>query len=189
MTFEVELKFPIDDPAELTLKLIALGAVPGAVLRQRDVYFRHPARDFRQTHEAFRLRRSGDELYLTYKGPVVDSQTKTRREIEVPVGRGAHDLPGVAELLVRLGFEPLPAVEKTRALYHLALEDHDFELAVDAVDALGSFLEIETLADESRREASRDAVLRLAQRLGLSNPERRSYLHLLLEKLGEEPSA
>jgi adenylate cyclase class 2 len=181
VTYEVELKFPIADASDVTLQLIARGATPGRVVHQYDVYFRHPSRDFQQTHEAFRIRRYDDDVFITYKGPVLDKATKTRREIEIAVGRRPEDFDRMRELLVMLGFEPVRPVEKTRALFHLAWEGRELELAVDSIDDLGTYLEIEALAEENDRDAARDAILRLAERLGLKNPERRSYLALMLE--------
>jgi adenylate cyclase class 2 len=181
MTYEVELKFPIADPADLSLQLLAHGAAQGRVVHQYDLYFRHPARDFQQTHEAFRLRRCDDEFFVTYKGPVVDEKTKMRREIEIAIGRTPDDFGRMRELLVKLGFEPVRPVEKTRALFHLLWEGRQLELAVDSIDPLGAFLEIEALADEDDRNEARDSILRLAQRLGMDSPERRSYLALLFE--------
>jgi adenylate cyclase, class 2 len=181
MSYEVELKFPIVDASDLTLQLLARGAIQGRVLQQHDVYFRHPSRDFGQTHEALRLRHYDDEVFITYKGPVVDTQTKTRREIEIAIGRRPEDFDRMREVLMLLGFEPVRPVEKTRALFHLAWEGRDLELAVDSVDELGTFLEIEAIAEENERDAARDTILRLAERLSLKNAERRSYLALMLE--------
>lgn len=182
MTFEVELKFSVPDAADITLQLIARGAARGPVVQQYDLYLRHPARDFRQTHEALRLRRAGEELFITYKGPVIDSRTKTRQEIELPFGRTPEDFDRLLDLFVTLGFHPLRPVEKTRSKFHLTWEGRDLELAVDAIDGLGTYLEIEALAEEDGRDAARDVVLRLAERLGLKNPERRSYLNLMMEQ-------
>ncbi len=81
-----------------------------------------------------------------------------------------------------LGFEPVQPVEKTRALFHLAWEGRDLELSVDSIDELGTYLEIEALAEENERDAARDAILRLAERLDLKNPEQRSYLALVMER-------
>jgi adenylate cyclase, class 2 len=188
VTYEVELKFPIRDASDVTLQLIARGATPGRVVHQYDVYFRHPSRDFQQTHEAFRIRRYDDDVFITYKGPVLDKETKTRREIEIAVGRRPEDFDRMQELLVMLGFEPVRPVEKTRALFHLAWEGRDLELAVDSIDDLGTYLEIESMAEENDRDAARDAILRLAKRLGLKNPERRSYLALMLEWDARQPA-
>ncbi|HXY34652.1 MAG TPA: class IV adenylate cyclase [Planctomycetaceae bacterium] len=181
-TFEVELKFPIADADDMTLQILARGARRGGVVRQSDLYFQHPARDFRQTHEALRLRKTDDGVRITYKGPIIDSRTKMRREIELPVGREPADFEQFRELLTILGFEPVRGVDKTRALYDLTWEGRELELAVDAVDDLGNFLEIESLAHDSDRDAARDVILRLAETLGLKNPERRSYLQLLIER-------
>jgi adenylate cyclase class 2 len=187
-TFEVELKFPIADADEMTLQLLARGAQRGGVVKQSDLYFQHPCRDFRQTHEALRLRKIDDDLRITYKGPIIDARTKMRRELELPVGREPGDFDQFRELLTVLGFEPVRGVEKTRAVYDLMWEGRPLELAVDAVDGLGTFLEIESMAHDSDRDAARDAILRLAENLGLKNPERRSYLQLLIQQASGEGS-
>jgi adenylate cyclase class 2 len=181
-TFEVELKFPIADADEMTLQLLARGARLAGVVRQSDLYFRHPCRDFRQTHEALRLRKTDDGVRITYKGPILDSRTKMRREIELPIGDPSHDFDRVRELLTILGFEPVRGVDKTRAVYKLSYEGRNLELAVDAVEGLGNYLEIESLANDGDRDAARDAILKLAEDLGLQNPERNSYLQLLIRQ-------
>src|SRR5438067_6685948 len=122
MTFEVELKFPLSNPEDVTLQILALGARRGKTVRHYDLYWQHPSRDFRQTHEALRLRRCDDDLMITYKGPVVDAQTKTRHEIEIPVGRELPDFDRLGELLTLLGFKEVRPVEKTRSLFHLHWE-------------------------------------------------------------------
>lgn len=180
--YEVELKFPIAAAGSIVPLLEALGAQKLETLHQRDVYFRHPSRDFAQTNEALRVRTSGNETRITYKGPVIDTQAKVRREIELPIGSNAGDGAEMEELLSLLGFEPVRAVEKLRTPYHLQWEGRSLEVSLDEVTGLGSFLEIEGLADERQRDAVRDAILRLASRLGLANPERKSYLRMLLEK-------
>jgi adenylate cyclase, class 2 len=187
-TFEVELKFPIADADEMTLQLLARGAHRGGVVKQSDLYFQHPCRDFRQTHEALRLRKTDDGLRITYKGPIIDARTKMRRELELPVGRDTSEFEQFRELLTVLGFEPVRGVEKTRAVYDLMWEGRPLELAVDAVEGLGTFLEIESMAHDSDRDAARDAILRLAENLGLKNPERHSYLQLLIQQASGEDS-
>ncbi|MGE3315786.1 MAG: class IV adenylate cyclase, partial [Planctomycetaceae bacterium] len=148
------------------------------------VYFRHPSRDFAQTGEALRVRITGDQARITYKGPILDTRAKIRHEIELPVGASAADAQELEQMLRLLGFEPLRAVEKSRTPYRLDWEGRPIELTVDEVSGVGTYLEIEGMADEKDREAVRDAILRLADRLGLANPERKSYLRLLLEKDG-----
>jgi adenylate cyclase class 2 len=56
-------------------------------------------------------------------------------------------------------------------------------VALDQVENVGSYAEIEVLAaDENDLQAARDVVSRLAEELGLSTPEPRSYLTLLLSR-------
>jgi adenylate cyclase class 2 len=180
--FEVELKFPLADPQPVFERLAAWGASPQAAAEQCDVYFRHPVRDFAATDEALRVRSVGQQNCVTYKGPVVDSQTKTRREIEVSLADGLEACRQFTEILTCLGFQPVRRVQKRRAPWRLVWQNRDFEVALDDVTDLGTFIEIETLADEAERAAARDTILALAARLELSNPERRSYLGMLLER-------
>jgi adenylate cyclase class 2 len=184
MTYEVELKFALGArPAdEILSRLIACGAQPGSTVEQRDLYFGHPARDFAVTNEAFRLRQIGDRNVVTYKGPVIDSQTKTRRELELPLPGGTATFDGYRDLLVLLGFRPVREVRKTRVPFHISIDGRDLEVCLDDVTGLGLFVEIETLADDVNRDAARDAILNCARTLGLADPERRSYLDLLLER-------
>ena len=182
--YEVELKFPLADAEPIVQRLAALGARSAPPVQQTDVYFSHPSRDFAKTDEALRIRNVGESHLVTYKGPVVDSQTKTRREIELSIGN-QESCGKFAEILSLLGFRPVREVRKTRQPYHVAWRGREFEAAVDLVVGLGSFVEVETLASEADRPAAAEAILAFAAELGLSAPERQSYLCLLLEKSGK----
>lgn len=180
--YEVEVKCPLDETEPVLARLKELQAAENVPVAQRDLYLAHPARDFAQTDEALRLRQIGDRNRLTYKGPIVDAQTKTRREIEIELASGPTAADGLCEIFFALGFRPVRSVSKTRVVYALCWEDREVELALDTVEDLGTFLEIECQADESHRDAVRDSILRLAAHLGLEKFERKSYLCLLIEK-------
>lgn len=182
MSYEVELKFPLADKEKLIAALEELGARPEAELSQCDRYFAHPSRDFGQTNEAFRIRQSGDQTRLTYKGPLLDKATKTRREIELSLADGQKTAQDMAELLKCLGFKEVRSVPKTRTPYHLTWQNFEMEVTLDHIEELGWFLEIETLADDANRINAQDAILSLAKHWNLEDPERRSYLTMLLEK-------
>lgn len=183
--YEVELKFPVADVGLIVSQIAAWGAIPGSEQLQVDQYFNHPGRDFAKTNEAFRLRRIGDENRLTYKGPVLDTRTKMRREIEFPIASGAAAADQCREMLVLLGFRPVREVRKSRVPFQYTEAGREFEIAVDLVEQLGSFIEIESQAGEADRSAARDAILELAERLELTQPEPRSYLSLLLGQINE----
>lgn len=178
--YEVELKFRLADPAVVLGRLHAWGAQGEAPLQQSDLYFNHPSRDFVQTDEAFRIRSIGDLNFATYKGPVVDSQTKTRHEIEVGIASGAAAAAEFGEMLVLLGFRQAGVVRKKRVIHRLEIDGRAYELALDEVEGLGTYLEIETLANETQRSAARDGILAIAAQLGLSKAERKSYIALVL---------
>lgn len=181
MPYEVELKFPLANPRDVLARLASLGVVAASPIEQVDRYFNHPARDFGDTDEAFRIRSVGDANCVTYKGPIIDSATKMRREIEVPFADGPDAASQMADVWRSLGFRFVREVRKTRTPLTLDWQQRVYELALDEVPPLGTFLEIELLADEAGRDAARDAILALAVELGLTNSERRSYLELLLE--------
>jgi adenylate cyclase, class 2 len=180
MPIEVEQKFAVDDHRELKRRLMELGALEAGVVEQVDRYFNHPARDFAQTDEALRLRRVGEANFITYKGPKLDAATKTRREIELPLGAGIKHAAEYAELLTALGFRLSGEVHKTRRIMHLNWQGKDVEIALDDVAGLGTFVELEISADEREIEPAKAAIASLAVELRLSRNERRSYLELLL---------
>jgi adenylate cyclase class 2 len=178
--FEVEQKFRATDLAALRQKLLALGAALAPPIDQADTYFSHPLRDFAQTDEALRLRRVGEHNWITYKGPKIDATTKTRRELELPLAGGTAAFDQFAQLLGLLGFAPVATVRKRRELASLTWQGRTIEVALDQVNGVGSFIELETSAAESELPAAKGAITSLASELGLTNSERRSYLELLL---------
>lgn len=180
MTFEVEQKFRICEPKLIEEKLASLGAILAPPIEQVDQYFGHPVRDFGQTDEALRLRRIGEQNRVTYKGPKLDAKTKTRREIEFSYAQGATTASQFAELLQALGFRPVLEVRKQRRIAKLEWQGQAVEVALDCVAGLGDFVEIEIAADEAGLSAATDNLLSLAERFGLADSERRSYLEMLL---------
>lgn len=184
MPLEVELKFPLDNREALVAHLTAQGVAFQPPQREIDQYFQHPSRDFRLTDEAARLRSIGEENRLTYKGPKLDTETKTRQEIEFPLGPGSENRQLAMHWLEAIGFTPVAVVTKTRTLGMMAWEGHEVTLSLDSVDDLGEYLELEVLAEPAEFEAAKAALISLATSLGLQTSERRGYLHLLLAKNG-----
>jgi adenylate cyclase class 2 len=181
---EVEMKFPVTDFQVLERLLAEWGAVDAAVRQDVDQYFNAPDRDFARTDEALRVRRIGRANYVTYKGPKRDAQTKTRTEIEVPLGPGDATAEAFGRLVVCLGYRPVAVVRKRRRIYHLNREGFALEMCLDTVEEVGTFVELEIVAPEEQLEAARAVLLRTAAEMGLTASERRSYLELLLSKRG-----
>jgi len=181
---EVEVKYRNADPPALLAKLRALGATLFESRIESDHYFNAPDRDLKQTDEAFRLRRIGSHSRLTYKGPKRDAATKTRLEIEVPLADGDAVAADAVRMLTSLGYRPVAIVRKNRTAYHLSRGGFDLEVCLDDLDRVGSFVELEIVAEDSRFEDAQAAVLALAAELGLTEPERRSYLGMFLAATG-----
>lgn len=182
MQYEVEQKFAAPDLCVVRGKLIALGAKLQSVISQTDTYFAHPARDFAKTDEALRLRQVGDQNLITYKGPRIDAQTKTRRELELPLAAGAPAFEQFDELLSSLGFSRVLTVRKQREPGLLEWEGLLVHLGLDQVNGLEPFVELEIVACNESLEPAKKAIDRLASALEMGPADRRSYLEMLLAK-------
>jgi adenylate cyclase class 2 len=177
---EIEMKFAVGDLPALRRAIARIGAKPGRTLQEKDFYFNHPSRDFAQTDEALRIRKTGRRIEITYKGPKIDRDTKTRREIELGLASVAAGDESAIALLAALGFRQIATVQKKRREYTLRRSKRSFKILIDDVQGLGTFVEIETLAAECDVHSARDGVIQLSSDLGLTGSERRSYLELLL---------
>jgi adenylate cyclase, class 2 len=183
--YEVEQKFPVSDMPALERRLASLGPI-GAAQREIDVYFAHPARDFAGTDEALRIRRKGESVSITYKGPKVDATTKTRREVDLPLPPGEPTAAAWVGLLKLLGFVPVAEVRKTRRKAHVPWQDRSVEVSLDEVDQVGQYVELELVVEDDQLDAARASIAALAAELRLEGGERRSYLELLLARRAVE---
>ncbi|WP_101297281.1 class IV adenylate cyclase [Halegenticoccus soli] len=177
--YEVELKVRADRDA-VRRRLVERGAERVGAVVQRDTYYDAPHRNFAETDEALRIRRE-EELdgagettaKVTYKGPLVEAESKTREEFETEVA----DDEAMAGVLGGLGFEPAAVVEKERERYAL----DGYAVTLDRVAGLGEFVEVEREATEGEIEAVREGAVGVLRDLGL-DPDggiRTSYLGLL----------
>ena len=184
--YEVELKFPLVNVAAVETALGRLSARARPPIDQADLYFAHPSRDFAHTDEALRLRREGDAVAITWKGPRLGQEAKTRREIELPLAGIAAaagteaTLAAWGELLEALGFRRVWEVLKRRRRSEVSWQGSTIEVAIDTVAGLGDFLELEILASAAEIPLALASLQSLAAEIGLGQPERRSYLEMLL---------
>ena len=184
-TFEVEIKFQVENVSEFEHKLQQWSGVEfGESVTEFDIFFQHPCRNFVQTDECLRLRKRvlGDgtsEQSLTYKGPKVDVYTKTRQEIEIPVTEPER----WESLLTALGFYQSASIHKLRKRLGLTVNHRHVDIVLDTLPALPesgrNFVELETMATEEECEECRNMILGIAEQLELSHPIRDSYLRLV----------
>jgi len=199
--YEVEVKVRAEHET-VRERLATLDVRFRGTVTQEDTYYDAPHREFADTDEALRIRREksveagagdGDEgtsehdgsgtdagvetTILTYKGPLVDSESKTRREAETAV----EDAEELSEILSALGFTPAATVSKERSVYTASGEG---TVALDRVAEVGEFVEIEFEADGGDGiDAAREHAYGVLRDLGLDpeNGIRTSYLGLLLD--------
>lgn len=200
--YEVEVKVSVDHDT-VREALSAAGADHVETLAQADTYFDAPHRDFAETDEALRVRREASapanferaesrtatidsilddqftaaaESRVTYKGPLLEAESKTREEFETAVA----DSETMREIITHLGFDSAATVRKLREQYRV---DHH-TILLDAVEGVGEYVEIETgVEDEADVEAAREVLYDRLRTLDLDPTEqiRTSYLGLKLE--------
>ncbi|MFM8250826.1 MAG: class IV adenylate cyclase [Planctomycetota bacterium] len=179
--YEVEQKFAIQDLSALYEQLDKRKIVLSDPVEQIDCYYQHPSRDFATTGEALRMRREGPQAFLTYKGARLAVSVKTRREIEIPIPSDGTSADNLAQILVALGFQPFATVKKKRRTGRYDAGLGEMVLALDEVEGLGTFLEIEIVAPEDQLTYSAALIIVFSDELKLRAREQRSYLRMLLE--------
>jgi adenylate cyclase, class 2 len=184
---EVEVRYRTHDRVGVIARLVEWGAEFAENRIDVDQYFNPPERDLKTSDEAFRLRRIGDTNCLTYKGPRRDTETKTRTEIEIPLGNGEVVAADMQRLLLALNYRPVVVVRKQREVYRLTRGGFAMEVCFDDVERVGPFVELEILAPEEQYEPAKAVLLQTAAELGLTEKETRSYLGMVLEALKTTP--
>jgi adenylate cyclase, class 2 len=169
---EIEIKANCDNHDDIIERIKLLGGELVREVEDKDIYYKHPARDFVKTDEAFRIRIEDNKTLLTYKGPKIGGRSKTRFERELVF----DGLDAMKEILDKLGFAIAGEVNKMRTYYSL----NNIEICLDSVDGLGDFVELEIKGDD--REAGEKILFEIAEKLGLTRFERKSYLEMVLER-------
>jgi adenylate cyclase class 2 len=191
---EVEVKVRISNPDKVRKKLEENNATYKISLHHEDYYFNMPKglRDFKETDEALRLRRSTEihknsvkgprkvSSFITYKGKKIDSLTKTRKEIEVKT----DNFDKTIEILEILGFQKVLKIKKERELYTIEYKLHEIDALIDYIPILDQyFLEVEVLTNAiDNVEVNRKVLFELLNLLGIKKNQsiRESYLELII---------
>jgi adenylate cyclase class 2 len=172
MFTEIEAKLKVDSLRKVEEKLQQLGARFVAEQLQSDIHFDDSNATLANTDQCLRLRRQviGEttRYLLTYKGAKEKSNYKKRQEIEVEVG----DAEAIQKLLSSLGYQQKLCVEKKRRLWRLG----ECEVALDRLQELGSFVEIE--GPDDKQIAQVQESLELADLPHIP----KSYASMIIEK-------
>lgn len=142
--------------------------------KQRDIYYNSPIRDFRISDEALRIRQTNDKVELTYKGPKLSSQSKSRIEINVEIS----SLEDMDTILQKLGFKKVMELEKRRWNFKV----DSYTVSLDSVKDLGEFIEIEGIDVDERKLL--DFVNKFLEENEIKGePTIKSYLELMVDKI------
>lgn len=164
---EVELKFRLENPGEMVSRLEGLGCRPGPPVEEVSFLLDAGDGSLVDSGRTLRVRRSGDRVFLTAKGPRRGSgPAKDRTELEVEVASGVRSL---LALLGLVGLRPGLSYRRQRRTCNL----RGTTVCLDTMD-FGTYMEIEA---GSPRELG--AACRL---LGLDpeDGEERSYPELMV---------
>jgi adenylate cyclase class 2 len=184
---EIEQKFSDADFPALERQLADWGATTFELHEEEDQYLAAPDRDFRTTGEAFRMRRSDNSAFLTYKGPKLQTEAKIRTELELPLPDGEAMAEKYLQLFRHLGYRPVAVVRKRRRQYPLVRRGFSMMVCLDEVEGLGRYAEVEILAEKEQLEEAQAVLLETAAALELKQVERRSYLALVLGQPEPQP--
>lgn len=178
---EAECKYRVDNIDETRRAIVELKATFIGHEQHCDTYLRHPARNFRETDEALRIREIDGRPFVTYKGPRLAGPMKIRTEIELPLVSSTVD--DWLKIWGHLGFRIALAVRKSRNVYQLAMQTGSVTITLDHVESLGDFVEIERIVrNQDEIESAQRDIQEVAKTLRLAKIESRSYLGMLLER-------
>jgi adenylate cyclase class 2 len=136
---EIEIKVKIEN-VEPLISFLKKNAKFKSEERQIDEYFTPYHRDFlsvRPAKEWLRLRNENGKYIINYKNwyPANDGKPVHCDEFQTPI----KDIDQMRKLFTALDFKPLVKVDKTRKKW----DYKDYEISVDTVTGLGTFVEIE----------------------------------------------
>lgn len=147
---------------------------------QKDTYYEPTYRPFLKENdevieEWLRIGLRGNKKILNYKH-WYDNKYCDEFEVEI------DDEENLSKILAVLGLHTIAIVDKKRITY---LYQNKYEIALDYVEQLGYFIEIEVKKYEASTFDEYDALLKLAKRLNLNlnNIDKRGYpYHLIYDQ-------
>lgn len=155
---EVEIKARCDEARfpELRERLLALGAQKVKEKRQLDQYYNLPHKDLRGTKQYVRLRAEGESGVLAFHDNL---NTGLTNEYEVKVS----DRQMTEKILENFGLKKLGLIDKFREAFKL----EDFEICLDKVAGIGTFIEVETDGNEQNWKEKQKECIQMLKKLGL----------------------
>ena len=154
-TVEIEVKFPVADPAALHRRLLDAGfhlETPRTF--ERNVLYDTPDRRLRSRQSILRVRRYGDSWRITYKCLPRDNDPAARHKHREETETSVEDGEAIGHIFAELGYAPAFVYEKWRTEYadstgHCVLDETpigiyaELEGPEDWIDAAGRKLDVD----------------------------------------------
>lgn len=181
MRKEIEVKARVTNLEELEKKIEALGISLSEPIIQNDEtfadnYYGNYA-DFQPGKNILRIRESNGEYIFTIKQSQKNELDCIERETEI------IDPKEFREALLLMGYKPRVQIHKVRR----KAKYKDYEICLDEVKGLGSFVEVEKITDDENADKVQDELFSFLESLGVSkdNRELHGYDTLIyLKRLG-----
>ncbi len=162
---EKEFKFKIENKDEIIRKLFSLNFNDLGENKQEDIYFDTEDLKLFNQGKALRIRKEGKHFYLTYKNKVIRKRPKIRKELTIRLNE--RQLRVMIEILNELGYnESLKIIKKRREF-----EKGKIKVAIDEVEGLGNFLEVEYESEKDAKELLSNLGLKIKNAIGLTYAE------------------
>jgi adenylate cyclase class 2 len=177
MPVEIEAKMKVPDHGTVRARLADTDAQLKSAVLETNTFFDTKDHSLLAKDQGLRLRHSRDlqthaeASLITFKGPRLQGQLKSREERELTVGNAKDAMA----LLESLGFSRVLTFQKRRETWLL----HDCHVELDELPYLGTFVEIEGPAEQ--------IVLQVRESLRLGDRPliKASYIALLMAHLQE----
>ena len=161
---EVEVKARLRNESEVIRKLEELGVQLSEPITQEDkVYFPVGAVFAEEGNKdpALRIRDQNGRYIFTYKKPDKNNLDKIEFESEIT------DPEEMAKMCEALGFELRTQIKKTRR----KAKYNEYEICLDEVDQLGSFIEAESLFEDGDSEHIQKELFSFLETLGVTKED------------------
>lgn len=177
MNVELEMKFSIDNPETFEAKILDSGFEFVKEKNQSDYYYSPAHKSFAGTKKYYlRVRQQGDgSAIFAFHNVINDLKTE---ELEVNVS----DFDVFSEILKKLDCHLDCLVQKDRRIYR----NDNFEITIDQVKDLGSFMELEYIGSEVSDSLVQQYFNELITKLGLNREDLVAgvgYPDLLMDKI------
>jgi adenylate cyclase, class 2 len=143
---EIELKFPIDDPAGFESRLPGLGfQLDTPRTFEQNTLYDTPARTLRESKQILRLRRYGMLWTVTHKRQAApnDDGVTPRYKLRIETETHVDDGPAMGQVFEQLGYAPAFRYEKFRTEWSQKLAGSALAHLVVDETAIGTFVELE----------------------------------------------